>query len=288
MENHGRKLSRAYVQELSKRVGEVIERKEEEWTYELPSQVTDIQTISIGRDGTTMLIRNEGYRETMNGTISFYNKVGERVHTIYIAQAPQYGKVDFEARFSKEIEQVQAKFTDAHYIGLADGSKDNWTYLDQYVQDSILDYWHACEYISKASKAASKSTCKQKEWAKSAREKLKNEQGGAKAVLEEMQEFTKKQRLSKAAKEGLKTAITYFTNHLHQMDYHSYNEKNLPIGSGITEAACKVIVKQRTNQSGMSWDINKAQKLLNIRALVKTETRWQQFWDKVDCMGIAV
>jgi hypothetical protein len=43
----------------------------------------------------------------------------------------------------------------------------------------------------------------------------------------------------------LQDCITYFRNHLHQMRYAQCIENGIPIGSGVTEAACKTLVKQR-------------------------------------------
>jgi len=174
----------------------------------------------------------------------------------------------------------------AVYLGLADGAKENWTYLEDYVDTCILDYWHACEYLTKASKAFSRYKKEQTAWAKKARKTLKNNKKGAKIILRSIKKF-RDNNLSKNASEGLEKAITYFTNHHHQMNYKDYQQANYPIGSGVTEAACKLIVKQRTNQSGMRWKINNAQKVLNIRALHRTKGRWKQFWDKVDKLGIA-
>jgi len=70
-ENHGRFLSSDYIQNLASEIGSFIESKESTWTYTLPSEASDCKIVSIGRDGTTMPILGEGYRETMNGTISF-------------------------------------------------------------------------------------------------------------------------------------------------------------------------------------------------------------------------
>lgn len=287
LENHGRHLSRDYIQKLSGEVGKLIVLKEEDWSYVIPVKIPDVQVISIGMDGTTMPIRSEGYREAMNGTISFYDGEQNRLHTIYLAQAPQYGKSDFKTRFSKEIAIVQKMFPTATYIGLADGAKENWTFLEQYVEETILDYWHVCEYLTKASKAYSRSTYEKKQWLKEARRQLKEDQDGAETLLTEMKGFRKKRKVSKNAREELETAITYFTNHLHQMDYSRYETENYPIGSGVTEAACKVIIKQRTNHSGMRWYIDRSQKVLNIRALHRTKGRWKQFWNHVDKLGIA-
>lgn len=37
------------------------------------------------------------------------------------------------------------------------------------------------------------------------------------------------------------------------MHYARYRAQGLPIGSGVTEAACKTLVKQRLCGSGMKW-----------------------------------
>ncbi len=285
--NHGRKISVDYIQKISNEVGEVVEVKKRSWTYSLPAQTLDTQIISIGRDGAMMPIRSQGYRETMSGTIGFYNAEGERLHTIYLAQAPEYGKADFNAHFTREIEQVKTLFPNATYIGLADGAKENWTYLEEHVDKCILDYWHACEYLTKASKAFSRSKSEQTQWAANARKQLKKNKTGPKALLRQMNKQSREAKLSKAARKELDKAITYFKNHVHQMSYKESKAQNYPIGSGVTEAACKVIVKQRTNQSGMRWTIPKSQNVLNIRTLHRTEGRWQQFWRKIDAYGVA-
>lgn len=82
-------------------------------------------------------------------------------------------------------------------------------------------------------------------------------------------------------------AITYFKNHHHQMDYFNYKNNNYPIGSGATEAACKVIVKQRLSNSEMKWNIDTAQNVLNIRTLLYLGDQWQQFWDNIDKHGFS-
>lgn len=72
------------------------------------------------------------------------------------------------------------------------------------------------------------------------------------------------------------------------MAYAEHIENNLPIGSGVTEAACKTLVKQRLCGSGMRWKDKGAKVILSLRALVQTQGRWQQFWDKIDQFGSQV
>src|SRR5437868_198747 len=65
-----------------------------------------------------------------------------------------------------------------------------------------------------------------------------------------------------------------------------YVENGIPIGSGVTEAACKTLVKQRLCCSGMRWTPEGAQIILSLRALALTETRWEQFWEKISKYGV--
>ena len=58
--------------------------------------------------------RPGGWRETMVGTLSFYDKAGERQHTVYLAATPEYGKAKFLGRLEAEVGRARAKFPDAH------------------------------------------------------------------------------------------------------------------------------------------------------------------------------
>jgi hypothetical protein len=64
----------------------------------------------------------------------------------------------------------------------------------------------------------------------------KHETNGAKILLDEMRAFLKK-KITNEKREEISKAITYFSNHLHQMKYDEDVSKNLPIGSGVIEAA---------------------------------------------------
>jgi hypothetical protein len=85
-------------------------------------------------------------------------------------------------------------------------------------------------------------------------------------------------------------AITYFGNQNKKgrMDYATWVEENLPIGSGVTEAACQVLVKQRLCGSGMRWKEPGAAAVLSVRCLTHTTERWSQFWSKIDQYGFPV
>lgn len=85
--------------------------------------------------------------------------------------------------------------------------------------------------------------------------------------------------LTKVAREALSKAETYFANHLTRMDYAGWKARGLPIGSGVTEAACKTPIKQRLCQSGMRWRIKASNAFISLRAIYLTPSHWDQFWN---------
>ena len=91
-ENHNRKVARSYLQNVADAVGTAALLQEEDWQYSPPVVDHKVKTVSIGLDGTCMLLCDDGYRQTMVGTLAFYDTAGERIHTTYLAAAPEYGK----------------------------------------------------------------------------------------------------------------------------------------------------------------------------------------------------
>jgi hypothetical protein len=92
-----------------------------------------VATVGIGVDGTCMLICEQKWREAMTGSISLYDKRGERLHTIYIGAAPEYGKEMFFNRMNREIDHVKSLYPRALFAGIADGAKSNWDFLGPYI-----------------------------------------------------------------------------------------------------------------------------------------------------------
>lgn len=288
-ENHGRQVARSFIQNLSDHVGAIALSKEESWNYDLPEMDDRVSTVALSLDGAMIPMVKEGYREAMVGTISLYNPEGERLHSIYIGEAPEYGKGKFKTRFRQEIERIKKRYPQALYLGVADGAKDNWSFLEPYTSKQILDFFHAAEYlphIADAAYPAKTDKPKRKEWLREWRDKLKQQPGALEEILEQARRYSRKRKLSKAVRENLQKAIGYFDNNQHRMNYPEHTEAGLPIGSGVTEAACKTLVKQRLCGSGMRWKEQGTKIILSLRALVQTPGRWESYWKKIQQFGI--
>src|SRR3954470_15787886 len=289
-ENHGRKVARCFVQDVADSVAAVALAKEEDWGYALPELEETPTTITLGMDGTCLLMCEGGWRETMVGTIGLYDDEGERQHTIYLAATPEYGKATFLDRMEREIERVKAAYPEARYVGLADGAKGNWSFLGRHTQVQVIDFWHAAEYLSDAAGVLFARTPGAKAaWLEGVCHRLKHDSGAGRQLIRDLRRL--------AAEEGgppvhpeIEAGLTQFGNQSKagRMDYPPLVAANVPIGSGVTEAACKVLVKQRLCGSGMKWQEPGAAAVLSLRCLTYTTDRWGQFWARIDRPGFPV
>lgn len=284
-DNHSRNLSRAHIQTIADKVGEIAELKEKLWGY-IPN-FDDVSTISIGVDGAMMLMREDGYRQAMSGTLAFYDSDGKRLHTQYIAASPEYGKAKFFARMTQAIEDTRQRYPDAHYVGIADGASDNWTFLEKHTTTQITDFYHASEYLASSSKALFnlEEESQRVAWLEARCHALKHNEHAVTQQLEEFKLLREEQELSASDEEVLDKTVSYFSNQGSRMNYCAYREKGLPIGSGVTEAACKTIIKQRLCRSGMRWKDRGASIVIALKCLVQSKA-WDQFWEKINQYGV--
>ena len=70
------------------------------------------------------------------------------------------------------------------------------------------------------------------------------------------------------------------------MNYSIFAAMSFPIGSGVTEAACKTLVKARLCGSGMQWTRPGAQTVLTLRARLLSTSRWTSLWRYLDINGL--
>jgi len=289
-ENHGRTVARSFVQNVADAVAAVAMAKEEDWEYAPPKLEEPVATIAIGMDGTCLLMGGDGWRETMVGTIGFYDRAGERQHTIYLGATPEYGQATFLDRLEREIGRVKAAYPQSRYVGLADGAKGNWDFLGRHTEVQVIDFWHAAAYLSDAADVLfARQPGAKRPWLESSCHRLKHEPGAARQLIRDLKRLAAEKGVAPDHPD-VEAAITYFTNQsgAGRMDYPSLVGSKIPIGSGVTEAACKVLVKQRLCGSGMKWKEPGAAAVLSVRCLTYTTERWSQFWGKIDRYGFPV
>jgi hypothetical protein len=139
----------------------------------------------------------------------------------------------------------------------------------------ILDWYHASEHLHDYAKALhGQGSCAAAAWARQAKTIL-YERGGT-ALLAHLR--GQEAPPDGAVAEELRKLVGYFSNNEHRTDYPSYRSHGWDVGSGPTEAACKV-VGSRLKDSGMRWLEGGAAQVAPLRALYLSGLgAWDAFW----------
>jgi hypothetical protein len=171
-------------------------------------------------------------------------------------------------------------------VGISDGAVDLRPELEKHCAQLILDFYHLSEYLAKTAPCMIRGKENQAQWLEQTKSRLKEQSGAASQILAELKARLAKGGLGSTVAEELRKTINYLENNLDRTDYAEALAEHLPIGSGVTEAACKTIVKERFCGSGMKWTRRMLQNLLTVRALIKSEKRWSQFWGRYMAVGL--
>jgi len=92
-------------------------------------------------------------------------------------------------------------------------------------------------------------------------------QGSVGRVIGGLRQMRTKQALTGSKRKTLESVIGYFENNREHMHYDEYLAEGYPIGSGVAEGACRHLVKDRMEQTGMRWTVEGAQAMLHLRAI---------------------
>ncbi len=74
----------------------------------------------------------------------------------------------------------------------------------------------------------------------------------------------------------VESAVEYLANNRDHMRYDAYLAAGYPIGSGVAEGACRHLVKDRMEQTGMRWTVEGAQAMLHVRAVYLND-QWGEY-----------
>ncbi len=194
--------------------------------------------------------------------------------------------VDFELDALAEQVRAQARAVGIQQVSALIAVTDGGHGLEEALQrhlagnlTTILDWYHAAEHLCDFAKVwqARDDEARQR-WAAEVQGIL-YEQGGA-ALLAHLRALELPPRTPAAVREELRKLIGYFENNRHRTDYPTYRQQGWDIGSGPTEAGCKII-GARLKGSGMRWVEDGAATVAALRALyVSGGKLWDGFWEQ--------
>ena len=248
-------------------------------------------TLSVGRDGIFVPLRYGVWQEGATATVSVLDRRGNRLGTVYLGHMPESGQgtltTQLRALLSDILTQIDSQrlrlvyVTDEGYhpsdfyhrvLKTMVDPRRPWRVL---AWRRIVDFYHACLYVQQLADVIFGAGAEAQRWATQMRHVLKTQAGGVGRVLQSVSGLRRGRGLCGPAKTYTQ-AYGYLKTRSRWMQYQTYRRQKLPIGSGITEAACKVVFTQRLKRSGMAWTIEGGQVIVDLRVI------WLSgVWDEV-------
>ena len=100
--------------------------------------------------------------------------------------------------------------------------------------------------------------------------------GEVEAVIRGLRRLGATQKLRGNKRVRLQTICEYYQKNRHRMRYDHYLAMGYPIASGVIEGACRHVVKDRLERTGMNWTIPGAQAMLDLRCIYLAD-QWEPF-----------
>lgn len=230
-------------------------------------------TLYVEADGSMILTREEQWKEVKVGRIfnsSDCIKIDEKPGWIkrsqYIAHLGDHRS--FIEQSDKLIESYGS--LGERLVFICDGAP----WIRNWIADtfpgalSILDYYHATQYLYPFSESCFKDRQKAQQWTEAQKKLLLNSE--VDRVMDNIRELL-------PGHPQARKILDYYQANKDRMDYKKYLQIGCGlIGSGAIESAHRTVVQKRLKLSGQRWTKRGAQNMLNLRV-----THMNGQWDKV-------
>ena len=156
-------------------------------------------------------------------------------------------------------------------ILIMDGEDKLWAMGQELQLDApiieILDLLHASSYVWKAVQALSpqRTTNEHIPLVKERIGRLLH--GEVQSVIRGLRWQATHKQLTDEQREPVDKACGYLEKNAHRMCYHEYLAAGYPIASGVIEGACRHVVVDRMEGTGMRWVMQGAQSMLGLRCI---------------------
>lgn len=239
--------------------------------------------LAAGRDGVFVPIRgDDSYREAATATVSVHDRAGKRLGTVYLGRMPEPGQGTLSEQLTRLITDVLAGWSEPlpRLAYITDAGHHPTEYFEQVLKrmrhpcrpgellewEWVVDYYHVCNYIHNLSVTLFRDPRRAHAWARKMCRWLKTKPHAIYRILHSAAAI-RSRRLVVGQSKAYRDAYGYLRNHIKHLDYLRYRRNHLPIGSGVTEAACKTVFSQRLKRSGMAWSVEGGQRIVDLRVI---------------------
>jgi len=281
----GLEVSPTQIYRLVHHYGQSIEADLQQTVVESdPAQKPLVNEVVYAMVDGAMILTDVGYKENKLGRIfssnhlvtsSVENRGGHIESSLYTSHLGTSD--DFIVKIKAHMDAHRP--LGRNLVFISDGA----IWLRQMVEENypqatmILDFYHVMEYVGTLGVAALGNGKRTSEWIESQRQLLLDSQ--VDRVLNNLKNL---QKTAPELDDNLyQRTHNYLDSNRDRMDYKSYRNRELLIGSGAIESAHRTVVQKRCKRSGQRWTTSGAQRVLNLRTCWMSN-RWEMLRNHIE------
>lgn len=225
------------------------------------------------------------YRMAYVATVTLVDDQGEALVTRRYAIEASDSEQELLARAMADVRHALRRRSDLRVAVIQDGAPEMWNLVRPALhaiqgQGILVKCYEAidfCHLIERLGEALELIGCEIRQWQLQVwRQSLAEDD----TTIDTIARYLRFHRNDARTPERLKKLnehITYIENNNDRMRYQTLRAQGMPIGSGITESACKTVVNMRAKGAGQRWSVPGLRGTLHLRALNASD-RFDSFW----------
>jgi len=220
------------------------------------------------------------YRMGYVGTVSFVDSEGEAVVSRRYAATAEEGPDELVDRLLADATRARQQDSDLTVVIAQDGAPELWNVLRRALREhgiqqwrEVIDRYHVNERLADALSMIESDASERKRIYDQWQRQLDTRQLAIEKISDWL--WRNADRAAKSNRKKVRDHASYLDDK--RIRYATLKREGLPIGSGVTEGACKSLYAARVKRSGQRWHQDGLTGVLTLRALRQSD-RLPRFW----------
>jgi hypothetical protein len=225
------------------------------------------------------------YRMAYVATVTLVDEQGESLVTRRYAIEASDSEQEMLQRAMADVRHAMRRRNDLRVAVIQDGAPEMWNLVrsalhaiqEQGILVKCYEAIDSCHLIERLGEALELIGCETRQWQLQVWRQSLTEDDTAIDHIARYLQFHRTDARTPERLKKLNEHITYIENNNDRMRYQTLRAQGMPIGSGITESACKTVVNMRAKAAGQRWSVPGLRGTLHLRALNASD-RFDAFW----------
>jgi hypothetical protein len=231
------------------------------------------------------------YRMAYVATVAVHDRRGDTLKSTRIAAAAHEGASELMERLGAELHHLLRQRPRLPTVVVQDGAPELWNLVDAWLENfliqptmRLIDRYHVNERLAVVAEAVEREPTERhlllERWCKA----LDRSDTAIRRICKQLDErlygpvpdgyrdddevpWGRPRLMSGQSARLVEGHVAYFENHAPKIRYATARKRGFPIGSGVTEGACKSVIAVRFKRSGQRWFEPGVSSCLHLRTM---------------------